>query len=472
MIRSRQTSFFVLANSLGDLFILNMSYILAHMLSFYGTYNLRDDKYIQLWLYLNIIYIVAGRFSGTFENFRHTRFFELLTSLITLFFLEVMLAFSYIVVFKDFNQTFKLSREVILFTYGIAAVLTTVWRLGFIKIVRMYRARGVNTRKTVIVGAGPTGQEVQRMLFNKIEYGYHFAGFFDDEPEKYPEVKGQVLGKIDRLEAYCSQNNVEEIFCALPYKQEDKIREIMEFCDRTMVRLKIVPDFSRLLTYQLARVNIDNYGTIPVLTLREEPLENAVNRYIKRIFDFGFSLLIFILIFWWLFPVIALLIKLTSKGPVFFMQRRSGFKNAEFNAYKFRTMYVNNDADLKQAERNDPRITPIGRILRKTNLDELPQFINVLLGHMSVIGPRPHMLKHTEEYSKIIDKFMVRHLVKPGITGWAQVNGFRGETKDPKDMEARVRADVWYIENWSFFLDIRIVLMTIYNMLRGEEKAF
>jgi putative colanic acid biosysnthesis UDP-glucose lipid carrier transferase len=472
MIRSRQTSFFVLANSLGDLFILNMSYILAHMLSFYGTYNLRDDKYIQLWLYLNIIYIVAGRFSGTFENFRHTRFFELLTSLITLFFLEVMLAFSYIVVFKDFNQTFKLSREVILFTYGIAAVLTTVWRLGFIKVVRMYRARGVNTRKTVIVGAGPTGQEVQRMLFNKIEYGYHFAGFFDDEPEKYPEVKNQVLGKIDRLEAYCSQNNVEEIFCALPYKQEDKIREIMEFCDRTMVRLKIVPDFSRLLTYQLARVNIDNYGTIPVLTLREEPLENAVNRYIKRIFDFGFSLLVFILIFWWLFPVIALLIKLTSKGPVFFMQRRSGFKNAEFNAYKFRTMYVNNDADLKQAERYDPRITPIGRILRKTNLDELPQFINVLMGQMSVIGPRPHMLKHTEEYSKIIDKFMVRHLVKPGITGWAQVNGFRGETKDPKDMEARVRADVWYIENWSFFLDIRIVLMTIYNMLRGEEKAF
>lgn len=472
MIRSRQTSLFVLANSLGDLFILNMSYILAHVLSFYGTYNLRDDKYIQLWLYLNIIYIVAGRFSGTFENFRHTRFFELLTSLITLFFLEVMLAFSYIVVFKDFNQTFKLSREVILFTYGIAAILTTVWRLGFIKIVRMYRARGLNTRKTVIVGAGPTGQEVQRMLFNKIEYGYNFAGYFDDEPEKYPEVKNEVLGKIEDLEAYCARNNVEEIFCALPYKQEEKIREIMAFSDRAMVRLKIVPDFSRLLTYQLARVNIDNYGTIPVLTLREEPLENVVNRYIKRIFDFGFSLLVFCLIFWWLFPLIALLIKLTSKGPVFFMQRRSGFKNAEFNAYKFRTMYVNNEADLKQAERNDPRITPIGRILRKTNLDELPQFINVLMGHMSVIGPRPHMLKHTEEYSKIIDKFMVRHLVKPGITGWAQVNGFRGETKDPKDMEARVRADVWYIENWSFFLDIRIVLMTIYNMLRGEEKAF
>lgn len=462
----------MLANSLGDLVILNMSYVLAHMLSFYGLYHLLDDKYLQLWLYLNIIYIVAGRFSGTFENFRHTRFFELLTSLIRLFFFEVMLAFSYIVVFKDFNQTFKLSREVIMFTYGFAAVLTTIWRLGFIKIVRMYRARGFNTRNAVIIGAGPTGQEVRRMLANKIEYGYRFDGFFDDEPEKYPEVSEEYLGSVSELESYCNRNKVEEVFCALPYKQEDKIREIIEFCDKTMVRLKIVPDFSRLLTYQLGRVNIDNYGTIPVLTLREEPLENAVNRYIKRVFDFGFSLLVFILLFWWLFPIIALLIKLTSKGPVFFIQRRSGFKNTEFNAIKFRTMYVNHEADTKQAEKDDPRITPIGRILRKINFDELPQFINVLMGHMSVIGPRPHMLKHTEEYSKIIDKFMVRHLVKPGITGWAQVNGFRGETPDPKDMEARVRADVWYIENWSFFLDIRIVLMTIYNMLRGEEKAF
>lgn len=310
------------------------------------------------------------------------------------------------------------------------------------------------------------------MLSNKIEYGYNFAGYFDDETDKYPEVKDQVLGKIDDLAGYCAKNNVVEIFCALPYKQEEKIRDIIQFCDESLIRLKIVPDFSRLLTYQLARVNIDNYGTIPVLTLREEPLENVVNRHIKRVFDFGFTLLVFLTIFWWLFPIIALLIKLTSRGPVFFVQKRSGIKKTEFLAIKFRTMYVNNESDLRQAERGDPRITPVGRLLRKTNLDELPQFINVLMGHMSVIGPRPHMLKHTEEYSKIIDKFMVRHLVKPGITGWAQVNGFRGETRDPKDMEARVRADVWYIENWSFFLDIRIILMTIYNMLRGEENAF
>jgi exopolysaccharide biosynthesis polyprenyl glycosylphosphotransferase len=208
------------------------------------------------------------------------------------------------------------------------------------------------------------------------------------------------------------------------------------------------------------------------MTLRNEPLENIVNRFVKRLFDIGFSTLVFILFLWWFIPLIALIIKLTSKGPVFFIQERSGIKNKSFNVIKFRTMYVNDDAHYKQATKYDERITPIGKFLRSTSLDEMPQFINVLTGQMSVIGPRPHMLKHTEEYSKIIDKFMVRHLVKPGITGWAQVNGYRGETKEVEDMEGRVRADVWYIENWSFTLDIKIIILTIINLLRGEENAF
>ena len=199
---------------------------------------------------------------------------------------------------------------------------------------------------------------------------------------------------------------------------------------------------------------------------------NIVNRFIKRLFDLGFSMLIFIFILWWFIPLIAFIIKFTSKGPIFFVQKRSGIKNKSFQVIKFRTMYVNGDAHYKQATKDDQRITPIGKFLRKTNLDEMPQFFNVFLGQMSVIGPRPHMLKHTEKYSKIIDKFMVRHLVKPGITGWAQVNGYRGETKDVTDMEGRVRADVWYIENWSFGLDVKIVIMTIVNMIRGEKNAF
>jgi Undecaprenyl-phosphate glucose phosphotransferase len=267
------------------------------------------------------------------------------------------------------------------------------------------------------------------------------------------------------------ENQIDELFCALPNNEEDKIRELIEFGDENLIRVKIVPDLTKFLTHHLNKIEIDYYGQIPVMTMRSEPLESFVNRFIKRGFDIAFSILIIVFILSWLFPLVALIIKLTSKGPILFVQERSGLRNRSFQVIKFRSMYVNDDAHHRQAYKNDERITPIGKFLRRTNLDELPQFINVFLGQMSVIGPRPHMLKHTEEYSKIIDKFMVRHLVKPGITGWAQVNGYRGETRNPKDMEGRVRADVWYIENWSFALDVKIIMLTVINMLRGEENA-
>jgi len=190
------------------------------------------------------------------------------------------------------------------------------------------------------------------------------------------------------------------------------------------------------------------------------------------LFDIVFSLFVIVFIFPWLYPLLAIAIKMSSPGPIFFVQKRSGRLNHEFDCYKFRSMSVNKDSDRKQATAGDARITMVGRFLRKSNLDEMPQFINVLLGNMSIVGPRPHMLKHTKEYSQIIDKFMVRHLVKPGITGWAQVNGFRGATTEPRYMMKRVRYDLWYVENWSFFLDIQIIFMTVYNMIKGEKNAF
>ncbi|MCB0507967.1 MAG: undecaprenyl-phosphate glucose phosphotransferase [Chitinophagales bacterium] len=471
-MKRKLTNLYVLVHAIGDILILNISYAIGHIISWNYT-HLFEPKYVQLWIYLNIIYLFAAQLSGTFDMYRNTRFFTLLSALLRLFFLEIVLSFSYIVVFKDFNQTFKLSREVLLIMYVTAFILTMIWRFGFIKIVRLYRARGFNNRKVMIIGAGETAQEFKKMLEHKMEYGYQFLGFFDDDPQKYePEISKQILGNIEDAKEFAIKHQIDELFCSLPHQEEDKIKEIIEFGDENLIRVKIVPDLSRFLTHHLNKVEIDYYGQIPVMTLRYEPLENIVNRFIKRIFDIGFSLLVFIFILWWFIPLIALLIKLTSKGPVFFIQERSGIKNKSFQVIKFRTMYVNTNAHKKQATRYDERITPIGKILRSTNLDEMPQFINVLLGQMSVIGPRPHMLKHTEEYSKIIDKFMVRHLVKPGITGWAQVNGYRGETKDVLDMEGRVRADVWYIENWSFGLDIKIIIMTIINMIRGEENAF
>ena len=472
-MKKRITNLYVLIHALGDLLILNVAYFLGHVWGFWNYVQMFDTKYLQLWIYLNVIYLFAAQLSGTFDMYRNTRFFTLLSALLKLFFLEVVLSFSYIVVFKDYNQTFKLSREVLMITYISAFIFTMIWRFGFIKIVRIYRARGFNNRKVMIIGAGETAQEFKTMLEHKIEYGYQFLGFYDNNPENYTtEIRKHILGTVEDAKRYAVEHQIDELFCALPYDEEEQIKELIQFGDENLVRVKIVPDLSRFLTHHLNKVEIDYYGQIPVMTLRSEPLENIVNRFIKRLFDIGFSILVLIFILSWFIPLMAIIIKLTSKGPVFFIQKRSGLKNKSFSVIKFSTMYVNSDAHYKQATRHDQRITPIGKFLRKTNLDELPQFINVFTGQMSVIGPRPHMLKHTEEYSKIIDKFMVRHLIKPGITGWAQVNGYRGETKDVNDMEGRVRADVWYIENWSFGLDVKIIIMTIINMLRGEENAF
>jgi len=197
-----------------------------------------------------------------------------------------------------------------------------------------------------------------------------------------------------------------------------------------------------------------------------------LNRFLKRSFDTIFSILVIVFIFSWLFPILAVLIKLQSKGPVFFVQIRSGRDNKPFKCYKFRSMRVNDESDKKQATRGDKRITLIGAIMRRTSIDELPQFFNVLRGNMSVVGPRPHMISHTEQYAQLIDTFMVRHFLKPGITGWAQIRGLRGETKNTEDMLARVEADVWYLENWSFLLDLKIVFLTFFGTIRGDKNAF
>lgn len=468
----RVFNLYMLIHTIGDILILNIAFIIGHLYSFQTLNKLYSEKYLWLWAYINLIYFVSGKLSGSFEMYRNSTFYQVLSALFKLFFYQILMVFSYIVIFKDVSETFKLSREVLLVTYSTAAFLTLNWRFGLIKVIRYFRARGFNNRNVLIIGAGSNGQEIRNMLFNRLEYGFNFVGFFDNEPNRFPALKEQILGDIEDAKAFAVNNDIEEIFCALPYKQEDEIKDLIRFCDENLIRLKIVPDFTKFLNMNLSKVHIEKYGMFPVLSLRDEPLENAVNRVVKRLFDFGFTVLVFLLVLWWLVPIIALAIKLTSRGPVFFIQERSGERNTSFKVLKFRTMYINNKIPEKQAEKNDPRITPIGRFLRKTSLDEIPQFFNVLLGHMSVIGPRPHMVSHTEEYKKIIDKFMVRHFIKPGITGWAQVNGYRGETKDPSQMEARVKHDVWYIENWSLFLDIRIIFMTIFNFFKGEENAY
>jgi Undecaprenyl-phosphate glucose phosphotransferase len=271
---------------------------------------------------------------------------------------------------------------------------------------------------------------------------------------------------VSEAKAYVQQEKIDEIYCSLSGLEAEQVSDLMNFADNNLVRFKVVPDFRGFLS---RKVKIDFYDLVPVLSMRREPLQNGFNRLLKRVFDILFSTLVILIVFPVALLVFAPLIKLSSRGPVFFRQLRSGENNEEFYCFKFRTMQVNREADTLQATKGDARITKIGAFLRKTSLDELPQFYNVLIGNMSVVGPRPHMLKHTEEYGKLIDKFMVRHLVKPGVTGWAQVNGYRGDTRNSALMEKRVEYDVWYLENWSILIDVKIVIITAWQVVAGKH---
>ena len=243
----------------------------------------------------------------------------------------------------------------------------------------------------------------------------------------------------------------------------------MNIAEKECIRFRIVPDLSLFIDRP---VHIDYIRDMPVISLRSEPLDDVGNRIKKRVIDIAISFFVVVFILSWLVPLLGLLIFLESRGPIIFSQLRSGKNNKGFNCYKFRSMRVNIESDERQATKNDSRITKIGRFIRKTSLDEFPQFLNVLKGEMSLVGPRPHMLKHTTDYSKLVDQFMIRQFLKPGITGWAQVNGFRGEITDQEQIKMRVNNDLWYLENWTIWLDLRIIFLTVYKVFTGDEKAF
>jgi len=280
-----------------------------------------------------------------------------------------------------------------------------------------------------------------------------------------------LIGDVESAKAYTLQNKIDIVYCALPGTRRQEITDLMEFCERNTIRFRVIPSAESFIPVVNAS-QLEFHGAVPVSKLRREPLDKKLSRVVKRVFDFVFSLSVILFIFTWLFPILALLIKLSSRGPVFFKQNRLGRDNKSFVCWKFRSMKMNKEADSKQAVKNDPRVTVVGRFLRKSNLDEMPQFLNVLTGQMSVVGPRPHPLKLNDQYRDIIDKYMVRHFVRPGITGWAQVNGLRGETRTPELMERRVDLDIWYLENWSFFLDLKIIVKTVTNMFGKDPNAY
>ncbi|MDO4497687.1 MAG: undecaprenyl-phosphate glucose phosphotransferase [Bacteroidales bacterium] len=334
--------------------------------------------------------------------------------------------------------------------------------------IQTLRRSGKNVFRVVMVGASDNVIELYKEMENPI-LGYRVLGYFNDEPLEQAPKHFRYLGSVRDAIPFLHENNVQHLYCALPSAMATEIRQIINCCEHNCIHFFSVPN---VRNYLKRTMEFEMLGSVPVLSIREAPLSLLSNRIVKRVLDVIISLA-FMVPFWLvIYPVVAIITHITMPGPVFFKQKRHGLNGEEFMLIKFRSMKVNDQADTLQATLNDPRKTPWGNFLRRSSIDELPQFINVLKGDMSIVGPRPHMLKHTEEYSALIDKYMVRHWVRPGITGWAQVTGARGETRELWQMEERIQKDVWYVEHWSIWLDVRIFFMTIFNVFKGDKQAY
>lgn len=463
----RFSRYFKLGFLVWDLVLLNTAIVLSFLLRYGDIYLVyyKGDKAVSLLS--NVFWVTLLLYKDSFRFIRTERIEAILYRTIRLLMVLIAINALFLIVLKYTD----VSRLRMVYFYSTFFILLLCFRILFMKVLKYIRSRGFNFRKVVIVGANATGERMNRILSKDLTFGYRVMGFFDDESDD-TALMAPVLGKFEAIENYLASEKIDEMYVALHINKIEVINQLTTLCERYMVRIRYIPDFQQYTKSNRVEVSFYGNANIPVLMLRKEPLEINMNRIIKNIFDFCFSLLVLVFLFSWLFPILILMIKVNSRGPIFFVQKRSGRNNESFYCFKFRTMYVNDKSDAVQATKNDSRITKVGAFLRRTSMDELPQFLNVLLGNMSVVGPRPHMLSHTEQYSELINNFLVRHYVKPGITGWAQVHGYRGETKELADMEGRVEHDIWYIENWSFLLDLKIIWMTVTNVLQGEKNAF
>lgn len=438
--------------------LLTMSYVYKSM----G--NATTPHYKRLMVLMSLVYILCDIQSRHHIYDRFVRGDQLLrsflfsTTLFVVLSLMVMWVFRWPLMTWDFMLPF----------YGFIILFLFFYRWTLRKCIKWYRKRGRNTMTVIFIGNINVASELYKTMESDPTTGYKVKGYFADEPRT--NVTGEnYLGKPEEALDYIENHQLHQVYCLLPSSQNELINKLMQTCTNNIVRYNHIPDS---FNYQRHTMALNLMDGTPVFCLHNEPLSMLGNRIIKRTFDLIVSSIFLLTIFPIVYIIFGLLIKLSSPGPVLFKQKRSGLNGKEFYCYKFRSMRVNVDSDKVQATKNDPRKTRIGEFMRRTSIDELPQFLNVWLGNMSIVGPRPHMVMHTEQYSQLISSYMVRHFAKPGITGYAQVTGFRGETSELWQMEGRIKKDIWYIEHWSFALDLFIIWKTIYNGIIGEENAY
>jgi len=407
--------------------------------------------------YITLFWIIISFKNKFYEVQRNTKIVQIITLLVKQTVLFALILYAFIGVFKQPNIS-----RLALGNYLLAiSIFITFFKFFSYFLLSKYRIHlGGNLRNVIVIGKNEKTKHLINIFNSRLDFGYKFKKQFCSSDEDF---------SLERCFSFVIENNIDEIYSSVAELSNNQINELIDFADNNLRELKFIPDnkdiYSKKLKYEY-------YDYIPILTLRNIPLGDPLNKFLKRTYDILLSSTVIVFLLSWLTPIIAILIKLESKGPVFFKQSRNGFNYREFDCYKFRSMTPNKDAHKFQVTRGDQRITRVGKFIRKTSIDELPQFYNVLFGDMSVVGPRPHMVSHTYMYAKRIDKFMVRHFVKPGITGLAQVSGFRGEVETDKDIINRVKYDIFYVENWSLLLDLKISFQTFLNALKGEDKAY
>ena len=441
-------------------FLRPISYLIDLLIIGFFANNIILEKsdLLNFTLFISFSWIISTLFSSFYEIFRYTsltRIFSLIGKQSIIF---TLLVFAFFGFFNDLDtEPLRVIKYVLIVMLSITIIKFTIFFL-----LKKYRKvfKG-NLRKVVIVGLNKKTDQLRKYFNDNPDYGYQLIKTFD-------------LNKKDKISindviSFISENEIDEIYSSVAEMNNKELLSLIDYADNNLKILKFLPDNKEIYSKKL---DFTYYGYLPILSLRSIPIDEPINLFTKRSFDIFFSLLIIIGILSWLTPLIGFLIKLESKGPVFFKQKRNGLDYKEFYCYKFRSMKPNPEAHLHQIRKGDPRVTRIGKFIRKTSIDELPQFINVLKGDMSVVGPRPHMVSHTHMYAEKIDKFMVRHFIKPGITGLAQVSGFRGEVEDDDFIKNRVKYDIYYLENWSIIMDIRIVIKTVFDALRGDDKAY
>ena len=436
-------------------YFIDIAIIIVVTQQFLAIYLYKEFEFKHLFT-LTVLWIIVSVFNRFYYIYRYTNFLKI----INLLFNQIVLFALSLFCFSGIFPELELEPNTIIKLLMPIAIL-----IVFVKIVTYYSIKtfrsyfGGNYRKTIIIGSSMESQNLE-LFFNKNKQaGYLHKKTFSDVSKK------SILDSIN----FVKEQEIDEIYCSTENINDQEVKALIKFCDNNLKTIKFIPNSTKLNSKKLI---YETYDSLPILSLRRVPLQDSVNLFFKRLIDIIISLAVIVFVLSWLTPIIALFIKKESDGPVFFKQTRNGINYEEFSCLKFRSMIVNENAHKLQATKGDTRVTKIGAFLRKTSLDEMPQFINVLLGDMSVVGPRPHMIKENDKYYKTVDKYMLRHVIKPGITGLAQVSGYRGEVEKESDIVNRIKFDIYYLENWSILLDVKIILRTILNSIKGEDKAY